>query len=71
MDREDLGRELFDIHQSMKSEVGALKIEAALAAPDLAGHVAAYASKLAALVERAERVVAGYIASMDSGATKA
>lgn len=68
MDRTALARELFDLFQSMKSEVGAMKLEAGLSAPDLAGHVAAYATKLGTLVKRAEKVVEGYVASMDSGA---
>lgn len=66
MDRGLLAREMFDLHQSMRSEIGALKIEAGLAANDLPGHAAAIAAKLSRLVERSEDVIAGYVASMDS-----
>lgn len=68
MDRAALGRELFELHQAMRTQVWILKLESGLARPDLAGNVAAGAAKLTALLERAEAVVAGYVASADSGA---
>jgi hypothetical protein len=68
MDRAALGRELFDLHQAMKSQLFALKLDAGLAAPDLPGEVAAAVARMTVLVARAEALVAGYIASADSGA---
>jgi hypothetical protein len=67
MDRGLLAREMFDLFQAMRSEIGALKIEAGMARADLAGHVASGAAQLGALVTRAEKIVEGYVASADSG----
>lgn len=70
MDRGQLARELFDVFQDARSEIGALKLEAGMAANDLPGHVAAGAAKLALLINRAEKIVEGYVASADSGAAR-
>jgi hypothetical protein len=66
MDRGQLAREWFDIAQDLRSEIGALKLDASMAAPDLPGHVAAGAARIAVLVERWDRILMGYVASADT-----
>jgi hypothetical protein len=67
VDRSALAAELFDIFQDARSEIGALKLEAALAAVDLPGRVAVGTVRLARMVARAEALVEGYVASAESG----
>lgn len=62
MDRAALARELFDIHQAMRDQVQVAK----LAATTREGHDSATA--LGILVERADKIVEGYVASAMSGA---
>lgn len=64
MDRAALARELFDLHQGMRDQIQVLKL-----LPVLEAHDAAAA--LAILVNRAEAVVEGYVASASSGAHRA
>lgn len=63
MDRSTLARELFDLHQRMRDQVQALLLEPGGTARD-AGRA------LGKLVDKAEAVVEGYVASQDSGATR-
>lgn len=60
MDRSTLARELFDLHQRLRDQVQALLLEPSASARD-AGRA------IGKLVDKAEAVVEGYVASMDSG----
>lgn len=64
MNRAALARELFDLHQDMREKIQLLKADAST----VDAHDAATA--LGILVNRAEKVVEGYVASTDSGAFK-
>jgi len=59
----DLARDSHDAHQAMRRELAALRLHAALAAPDLAGLVAATVVRLNVLVSRAEKTVETYVAT--------
>lgn len=61
MDRAALAREMFDLFVQMRDQVQV----STLAATTREGHDAAAA--MATLVDRAESVVEGYVASADSG----
>lgn len=61
MNRSELARELFDIHQAMRDQVQALMLDASADAR-------AAGKAVGKLVDRAEKIVEGYVASADSGA---
>jgi hypothetical protein len=63
MDRSALARELFDLFQRQRDQVQALMLNPAVDVRD-AGRA------IGGLVDKAEHVVEGYVASMDSGATR-
>lgn len=60
MDRGALAREMFDLHQQERELVQALLLDARVETRDLG-------RRIGDLVARADRVVEGYVASMDSG----
>jgi len=60
MDRAALARELFDLHQRIRDQVQTLLLVPSSEVRD-AGRA------IRALVDRAEHVVEGYVASADSG----